>query len=115
LKSWNNTIFYKAFLQFFFQGGRGYFQEVWENHQNRIVDRIRKTYNATYPVKSVQSIKYGVQDYSNTIRYEERFPYVNLRYEGFLRPPYSGMFRLVSLLETIVFYIVFIFNKVKNV
>eukprot|EP00111_Clytia_hemisphaerica_P022445 TCONS_00065960-protein len=78
-----------------FAGGRGYFQEAWPNHRNYDVKTVRTRYNSTYPIKSLKTTEYALQDYNNYDKYEVKLSYASARYEGFLRPPYSGMFRLM--------------------
>ena len=60
-------------------GGRGYLQEVWLNYPNTNAKLVRDTFNQTNPVKSTRSVEYGVQDFSNTEKYEVKYQKANAR------------------------------------
>ena len=68
------------FIIFQSTGGRGYLQEVWLNYPNLDMNKLRETYNATYPVKSSLTVEYGAQDLSNVKKYQEKKKQANARF-----------------------------------
>lgn len=52
-------------------------------------------------MKSLLTIEHGTQDISSLNKYESRYKKVAARYEGFIRPPYSGLFMLMVNLDDV--------------
>ena len=77
-------------------GSRGFIQEIWPEDRNTNVDDVRTKFTSTFPVNSTLTYEYATQRLNSRIsRYNNRFKFLSARYEGFLKPPYTGYFNLL--------------------
>ena len=78
-------------------GGRGYSQELWIDHKTNSIVNVR-TFSESYPINSTRSTLYDTQhlaSFGRSFPQFSRYKYVCGKFTGFLRPPYSGMFRML--------------------
>jgi len=93
---------FARYLIFFFyqQGGRGFFQALWPECATINVANVREQYTSSYPsnLNYTESTEYGKQSLTavNKIRnFDPRYSTLCAKYEGYFKPPYTGMFKLM--------------------
>ena len=81
-------------------GGRGFIQQLWPNCNEYRISQV-ETYTANSPVNSTTEIRYDSQEFYHDTWYRKDYDNTDLssscvKYEGYLNPPYSGMFKLFA-------------------
>lgn len=79
-------------------GGRGHERTLWPECNTYHVHKVRDEFTDTSPVQSIKEIGYGLQQFMSLgeyTTYDGRYDSLCIKVEGFFRPPYSGMFRIM--------------------
>lgn len=70
-------------------------QEIWPNVRSYDVHAVRTKFNTTYPAHSKRTIEYATQHLYSAKTYSSRYDALCAQYEGYIKPPYSGNFKLM--------------------
>ena len=75
-------------------GGRGFEYMLW--NVSTKLNELKTTYTEVFPVQAEKGISYTSLSVNSDYRFDERHEKVGYKFWGFLRPPFSGYYHVMT-------------------